>query len=371
MKKFSLPTYEECLEICKSTDNFIFYETKTNVDGYDISMFNYRLVPSFEDQRSRELRGLTFVFNKDGSLFKRYLLLDKFFNMNQHPETMYSVVKDYKIKSIMNKEDGSVASFIKLPNGKVLGKSKMSIISEQALEITKIYNENPNIKRFVDWSFENDIVPVFEYVSPFNRVVLPYAETKLILLRLRDNNTGEYLDINDFSDKLDGISVANFEDENTLDELIEIAKIIDNKEGWVIQFSDGTLMKLKTKWYLELHSLFTEVVNRENELVPLILNDTIDDLIPQIDEEKRKWVLKIVDIVNEEIHKISNEVDKLVSNYKGDRKEFALTYIKDKNFPIAMSVIDGKDKIDEIKKLIGKQTMRLQDARKWISDREK
>lgn len=38
-----IPTYEECRQICDANDNFLFYESKHKVDGYDISIFNYRL----------------------------------------------------------------------------------------------------------------------------------------------------------------------------------------------------------------------------------------------------------------------------------------------------------------------------------------
>lgn len=41
--KYYLPTYEECREICDANDNFIFYEIKTEIDGYKISIFNNRL----------------------------------------------------------------------------------------------------------------------------------------------------------------------------------------------------------------------------------------------------------------------------------------------------------------------------------------
>jgi hypothetical protein len=59
------------------------------------------------------------------------------------------VVKDFKIKSIYNKEDGSVASFVKLPNGKVLGKSKMSFESDQAVGINRVYNTNEDVKNLL------------------------------------------------------------------------------------------------------------------------------------------------------------------------------------------------------------------------------
>jgi hypothetical protein len=54
------------------------------------------------------------------------------------------VVKDFKIKSIYNK-DGSVASFVKLPS-RVLGKSKMSFESDQAVGINRVYNTNEDIR---------------------------------------------------------------------------------------------------------------------------------------------------------------------------------------------------------------------------------
>ena len=110
-KMNSIPTYDDCLEIC-SVENSPFYESKYLIDGFPISIFNYRLaqfkdfdnpLPNNINIKAFEMRGLTFVFNKDGSLFKRFLLLEKFFNLNQVPNTMYSIVKNYKIKfSVMS-----------------------------------------------------------------------------------------------------------------------------------------------------------------------------------------------------------------------------------------------------------------------------
>ena len=109
---YHLPSYDDCRLICDTHDNFIFYESKHKEDGFDISIFNYRLatfqnfenpVPDRPDIKGYEMRGITFVWNQDGSLYKRYLLLDKFFNVEQTPCSMYSVVKDYKIKNIYNK----------------------------------------------------------------------------------------------------------------------------------------------------------------------------------------------------------------------------------------------------------------------------
>lgn len=377
---YFIPTYEQCRQICDANDNFLFYELKTEIEGYHISMFNYRLatfthfespIPNRSDISAKEMRGLTFIFNKDGYIYNRYLLLDKFFNVDQTPCSMYSIVKNYKIKNIYNKEDGSIASFIKLPNGKVFGKSKMSFESDQAIEIQKIYDEDVNIKRIVNYFLNNDIMPIFEFVSPRNRIVVPYANTELILLRLRNNSTGEYLDINDYSHMLEGVSIAPSITGHTLDDIKEVVLKMVDKEGVIVQFENGKMVKIKSPWYCSLHGLVTDKLNRENDIIELILNDHIDDVFSQIpeDDERIDKINDIIDIVNNEILKLSKELDNLLSKYTGDMKKFAIENIKNPLFSIAAQVIKGKDQIDEIKSRIRKETSHLMDAREWVNSR--
>lgn len=375
---YYIPTYEECRAICEANEDFLFYESKHQLDGYNISIFNYRLaqasnfetpIPGNNKIKAHELRGLTFVFNQDGSLYKRFLLLDKFWNMNQTECSMYSIVKNYKIQNIYNKEDGSIASFIRLPNGKVFGKSKTSFESDQAIEIQNIYNNWPNINAFVNWCIDEDIVPIFEFVSPKNRIVVPYANTDLILLRMRDNKTGRYLNIQDYVDKLDGISVAQSYTEHTLDDLVELKDIIQGKEGWIVQFENGKMVKIKTQWYNDLHGLFTSELQRENTLLGLIIDDKIDDVLAQLGEDgkdKREEVRVLTDLVNHYISKTSHDVESLLKNYNGDRKEFAIKYNKDRSFPIAIGVIGGKDQMTLIKDKLKSETKDLMKAKAWI-----
>ena len=40
---YFLPSYEECRRIADEHDNFLFYEVMHEVDGYKVSVFNYRL----------------------------------------------------------------------------------------------------------------------------------------------------------------------------------------------------------------------------------------------------------------------------------------------------------------------------------------
>ncbi len=370
MKKiYNIPSYSDALELSSRTD--VFYESKSVVDGYSISTFNYRLAQfsDFENPlkdselKGYEMRGITYVFNTDGSLFNRHILLDKFFNLNQVESSAYSVVKDFKIKSIYNKEDGSIASFVRLPNGRVLGKSKMSFESDQAIGITRVYNTNEEVKNFVDWTLDNGIDAVFEYVSPMNRIVLRYSKEELILLRLRDNKTGEYLDLNDYLDKIGSIRMAPFET-GTLDELIERSKIEIDREGWVVLFDNGVMIKLKTEWYFLLHNLLTEDVTKENVLIGYILKDEIDDVIAQIPEDEKELherIEKIISIVRKEVSKKMVDINKSYENYLtvGSRKEYAIQFrSKDINFGPVMQLV----KADELKKLSREEILEVYDS---------
>jgi T4 RnlA family RNA ligase len=370
MKKiYNIPSYSDALELSSRTD--VFYESKTVVDGYSVSTFNYRLAQfsDFENPiegselNGYEMRGITYVFNTDGSLFNRHILLDKFFNLNQVASSVYSVVKDFKIKSIYNKEDGSVASFVKLPNGKVLGKSKMSFESDQAVGINRVYNTNEDVKNFVDWTLDNGIDATFEYVSPMNRIVLRYLQEELILLRMRDNKTGEYLDLNDYLDKIGSIKVAPFET-GTLDELIERSKTEIDKEGWIVLFENGVMIKLKTEWYFLLHNLLTEDVTKENVLIDYILKDEIDDVISQIPEDEKELherIGKIISIVRSEISRKIFDINVSYDNYLnvGSRKEYALQFRKkDINFGEVMQLA----KADELKKLSREEILEIYES---------
>ena len=376
----TLPTYDEAVALTILPES-PFYETVKYIDNFKISLFNYRLAQNkdFVDKKNRELRGLTFVFNTDGSLFKRYILLEKFFNLNQVEWSMYSVVKDYKVKSIMNKEDGSIASFIKLPNGRVLGKSKMSFDSEQAVGINKIYETNSDIKNFVDYSFDKDFTIILEYVSPMNRIVLEYTKEELILLKLRDNKTGKLLDISDYADKLGSIKVAKSEAITDLDTLIDIIKIQEDKEGFVIltEDNDGNdfSYKMKNKWYCDRHNLITNDLYREHILIAYVLDEKIDDVIAQIPEyavEVRNRVDKIISVIKHVLAEKVLDIEKSYANFVelgSSQKEYALKYNRiDKNFSIVMSMANrGKDSYELTKDWLRDKTKKLLIARDFLS----
>ncbi len=385
--KRCLLSYDEAVALTLGADA-AFYESKFVVEGYDVSIFNYRLAmySDFAENSAFEMRGLTFVFNEDGSLFKRYLLLHKFFNLNQVPESQYSLVADLGIRSIYNKEDGSVASFIRLPNGSVVGKSKMSFESDQALGMNRLYRSNADLKRFVDWSLDNDYVAVFEYVAPHNRIVLRYLDEELILLRLRDNKTGEYLDLSRFSEEIGSLKVAP-SGSATLHELVELAHSAEDREGWIVEFSNGLFIKVKTSWYCERHGLLTCDLYREHVLVRYVLDEKIDDVLGQVPEDEAEAHARIDKIIAAVKHAVSVKAAEILDSYglflkggegkdwTGDlrlqlmRKSFAQSYRKDPNFGYVMTLSKGRsDAYDLAKDWVADRCRKLKVAREFLKE---
>ena len=373
----AIPTYEQAVELC-SGEEAPFYESKMVVDGFNVSVFNYRLaqykdfanpIPEKPELKGYEMRGLTFIFNEDGSLFNRYVLLEKFFNLNQVPESLYSVVKNYKIKFINNKEDGSIASFVKLPNGKIIGKSKMGFDNDQADGINRVYKTNKEVKSLVDWALNNNIVPIFEYVAPNNRIVLRYPSEELILLRLRDNVTGKHIDIRNHLDKVGSIRVAPFEDEiKDLDHLIELNATQVDKEGSIVTCEDENgrdfFFKLKTPWYCERHGLLTEDLYREHVIIGYILDDKIDDILGQIPEDEKEAhirINKIVSIVKKAIADKVSEIEKAYEQFVKSgisKKDYAINQRKgNPNFGFVMNMV----KADDLRKMSKEEILDIYD----------
>lgn len=198
----------------------------------------------------------------------------------------------------------------------------------------------------------------------------------MILLSLRNNLTGEYLDTNDYLDKIGDVKIAPFENYSTLDELLELSTELEDKEGWVVTFTNGFRIKIKTKWYFDLHNIITDDINRENIVIGYIINEEIDDILSQLPENEyliREKVGLITDVVSDAIKEkalsIKKSYDLFVSMDK-NRKEYALKYRgKDDNFSYVMNVDNGKDAYDLAKEYVFNKTSKLSMARNFLEDR--
>lgn len=378
---FFIPSYDEAVAICQR--NPVFYETKHKVNGYDVSVFNYRLA-TYDDFRSEnafEMRGLTFVFNADGTVYKRFLGLHKFFNVNETEITQAHEIKDYEVINVSNKLDGSLISFIELPNGEIIAKTKNAFEADQAIRAMKMFNDDEVLKEFVREQIDKGHCVFFEYTSPLNRIVIKYDVSSLSLIKIRDGLTGEYL----FGESVpEGLKMTENETFGftSLDDLMKSYETLENKEGSVITFRkpDGEqlLVKVKTADYFAKHHIMTEFIYQENVIVEMILNETIDDMLSLIeDSETRERINDLIKITQKKFREEVERAQKFVNIYLEDptvpAKDLYAKYRKCPGFADALYVINRLREGEEpntlediVKRRLLKQTYRLMDARSWL-----
>lgn len=293
---------------------------------------------------------------------------------NRENSWMYDDVKDLDIVRVANKEDGSAIRFL-MVNGELVAKTKFSLEAEQTNLAMAVVNNDANLKAFILKTLELGLAALFEIVSPLNKIVLSYNETSLRLLQLRDEKNGEYLNIYDYPlVKAFGVLTANQEPLHTLDEMFEMSSEIENKEGWVVTFSNGKMAKIKTHWYMTLHGLLADGL-KENKLVSKILNEEIDDVLsflPVDATEERGFINDLTELVVSHVNKLATEAfDTFNDNYDGDRKAFAMKF---KGTPLFhyMTRLFRDNNFEAVEKAVVENviynTRRLEMARTYLKD---
>jgi T4 RnlA family RNA ligase len=378
--------YNDAQEICKKYNNNNFWEFTFMKDEYKLAAFNYFIcgwndfanpLPNKPEVNAFDMRGVTFVFNKDGSLWKSFLMLPKFYNLNQVESTQYGVVKDKKILNITSKEDGSLVAFMMLPNGKLFSKTIGSFTSEQAENAYKLLYEDEERVNWVKGLLKDGYTPLFEYVSWDNRVVLKYSQPQLRFIGIRDNISGEYFTASEMVRFNIPLGVQQIESyAGDLDFYIEEAKTREGKEGWVVKFIDGQLIKIKTAWYFKLHGLRTQDINREDYVIKNYLEETLDDIMTQLDPEEDadaySFVSKVTKAIDNYVIHIDKTVQELVDEYNsslyfGHWAKFATDKHKAAFFGLARTKIETPENYQKKKKeIILALTFHLKQAKQIV-----
>ncbi len=341
-----LLTYEDAQEIAKKYNNNNFWESQHMLNGFKVSTFNYFIcgwndfenpLPNKPHVNAFDMRGTTFTFDKNGKVVERFFMLSKFFNLNQVDATQYDKVKNKKILDINAKEDGSLVAFMELPDERIFAKTIGSFVSDQSQAAYKFLCDWPEKVAYVKQVLRAGYTPLFEYVSGPNRIVLKYAKEDLRFLGLRANTTGEWMP----ASMLNPMRQIPFTTPETLEvlplkNLLEKAKVEQNKEGWVVRFADGQIIKIKTAWYFQKHKC-RDNLDREHKIIEMILDETIDDAISEFDEPIfTEKVEKIQNIINLYIKEKTREINELCQQYTGDIKKFAIENNSNKVFHLAI-----------------------------------
>lgn len=390
------PSFEECNLICDNNENFTRKKHELN-NGMIAYTFDYRLASLGDFKQpikdsslnGYELRGLTFIGNKEKEMYQSFLSLHKFFNVNQTEGYMFDDLKDLKIKHIQEKADGSlirficdVTDFVKGDEPELIAKTKGNFDPDcQQLKLANtVFNSNPQLKELVTKSLYHGIALFFEIVSPFNRIVVMYPQTELRLIAARDELTGEVLDIYDHEliNQYSVTKTPKIECYSSLSDLMQAAETTEDVEGWVVTFENGMMAKVKTEWYKRLHHFITDLSGKENYLIENILNEQLDDImsfVPQDAIELREFVENVNKLTVDKFNNILNIVTETM--YNCSKKELALRERNNPYFHLIMNMAANIEKnggvffnddyaYEIVKKYIIKNTSKLEDARKFI-----
>lgn len=314
----------------------------------------------------RECRGL--IFAPDGTLMSRPF--HKFFNVNEKEETQINVLDMSQPHVIMEKMDGSMIRPIFM-NGRLRLATKMGV-TDIAVEAEEQLSYNQT--EWLEDMLKNGITPILEYIAPTNKIVIEYAEPKLVLLATRDNIYGNYwwlppsapFEMVQQYGSLDG-GLADY---------IARARQQQGREGDIIRFADGHMVKIKNDWYVQIHKT-KDIVRVDRNIVELILNETIDDTRAMLDPSDMD---RVNDVEDEFWQAFEHAVDRLEdlyvtaqSVYGSDKKRIALEMVptldnkQDSGFIFRM--VDGHSTrdllLDHCKKNIG-STPKYDDLMKWM-----
>lgn len=363
---YKLPTRKQCFQMV--ADNEVFTHKAHEVEGVTVDVFGYRLAwfNDFDTPYATEMRGISFVEEE------RFIALHKFFNVNQHEETELSALMGLEIASIAAKEDGSMISFIRL-NDKIIAKTKNSFVSDQAISANNLLSSNPSLYAFIFNLIKAGKMPIFEFVSPRNRIVLEYKSTALKLLAVRDMHSGAYLDLESIGYQDYGLKRAPLEPLVSLVALVDRAKAATGIEGWVVTFKNSFKIKVKTSWYFEMHKLVLTNIQYENVIIRHVIEDTIDDVLCQVSDEIKEYITYVAAIVREEHGRIRREVtQELKISWGSARGWYARRHSKDKYFNIVMKVWNADDRgkalTNAIDQCILKRTNKLEKARLFLKE---
>jgi len=321
------------------------FQSKCDViDGYEVVQYRYQLASKMDFEEpyqgfeidANELRGLAYVKQEDGS-WERFLMLRKFWEINQTSGSMEKDVSGKKIIGARIKEDGSIIRFVKLPSGRVIAKSMFSFAGKQVEAAQALYDSSPDIRSFIDNCFESDVSPIFELVGPDNQVVLKYETEELRLLQLRSNVDGSYLDVFN-SDLLLGYDIPLAGECSVVNDLsyyLNLARTERGHEGYILTFDDGSLIKVKLDEYHSMHGVMDSVVGQEHKVVRMALFDSFSDTekystidrylsICRIPDSERKYVSLIAEKVISTINSDKADILSVLSKFKDqDRKAMA------------------------------------------------
>ena len=317
----------------------------------DLFILNYSKTTQFEqywNEYTLMCRGL--VVDVDFNIVARPF--KKFFNLEEHNKS--EIPKDLSFEAF-EKMDGSLGILFNY-NGEWIFASRGSFESDQAVWGTKFlkdifYREGTGF-------LNENCTYVFEIIYPENRIVVDYGDTKdLVLLGVIITKTGEEIPYDTMS-KLyyrDFTIVKKYDINTDVTELRDLEE--DNREGFVVRYSNGFRVKVKFAEYCRLHRILTNVSSK-SIWEALRNGDGLEDIVDAVPDEFFNWVKETKRGFLEEYNRIERDALKefhriyIIEN-RTLKKDFAMMAKDHKLSGLLFNLYDGRtDYSDKIWKML-------------------
>lgn len=314
-------------------------------NGTTVACYLFSDSNTFDSEMALECRGIT--FDSVGRICSRPL--HKFFNLGEKSWlTPDELLKRNDIAGIYEKLDGSMIATAWV-DGKLEWRSKKSFDSN-VVRLAKQFlslPENQNIVNLVSDFFLRGLTFIFELTHPEARIVVAQEEPQMRLLHIRNTVTGEYLerDTLAWSCALDyevpivpeytGISIQG---------ILSSLETMKDMEGYVIQFKNGDMVKIKCPWYVHLHRSITFL--RERDIARLALHEELDDVKGALREAgiDLQPVEEVETRLKGILTGIMDQVERMYcSGAEMSRKDFAIQFKEHPLFSLAMLRFTGRD----------------------------
>lgn len=197
-------------------------------------------------------------------------------------------------------------------------------------------------------NMDKNLTYMFELVSPYNKLVVPYQETKLYLLAIRNNTTLEEFKMEDVV----SCGKRTFDDDilypkyfvcNDISEVKQKADALkddsENWEGFVLCDDNFERIKLKSPLYTNLFFMRGDGLFGDKKILEIILSQQDDDILAYFPEYKKDF-----ERIRKGLSLFISNIKKDLRNYKSEplmnKKDFAQKIKLSKNKPILFLAYD-------------------------------
>lgn len=323
-------------------------------NGYVIFKYN-QIDSDFNEEICKEARGLI-LDSRDNFKVVR-MAFKKFFNLGESHAAKIdwdSAVASEKIDgSIMSvwyargawhlSTNGTIDAF-KAPLNGVGPYKNFGELFTSVMPLSFIEN------KFRPWE---NLCFTFELVSPYNKVVIDYPETKVYLLSMREMDTLNEIsgDVVRTFGRINGFNLPQEYKLNNEKEFCELVESMpEGHEGIVVRDMYNERVKIKTKSYFELHRMVNNGVVTVARMVELIRANDHEEFLAYFENFRPMFdkIAKQLKDVETLVECVETYVASWKENRGEDRKEFAtkINEMTEGNIPSALFFAAWDNKID-------------------------